>query len=161
MQSPPPVSTLLERLGAFAERLEAALSLPQLDWLWRPAIGHWSLTEVLCHLRDVEREVHLPRFEAVLRADNAFLPGVSADDWAVERRYQEQDGSAALNVFLAARRRSLAMLSGLPEESWERRGEHAFFGPTSMHELLNLVVGHDRAHWEQIEELLHRQHEEE
>jgi hypothetical protein len=160
MQTPPPVATLLGQLAAFAEKLEAVLSAPNVDWLWRPALGHWSLTEVACHLRDVEREVHQPRFDAVIRTDNAFLPGVAADDWASERNYQSQDGAAALKAFLAARRRSLVMLAKLPEESWARHGQHAFFGPTTMHELLNLVAGHDHAHWEQVEELLHHSHPE-
>jgi hypothetical protein len=154
MQAPLPVPTLLERLAAFAERIEIILETPGLNWLWRPSLNGWSLTEVACHLRDVEREVHQPRFEAVLRADNAFLPGVSADDWAIERNYQRQDGRAALADFLTARQRGLMTLAELPEESWERRGEHAFFGPTTMHELLNLVAGHDKAHWQQVEELV-------
>ena len=33
-------------------------------------------------MRDVEREVHRPRYRAVIREDNPFLPGVSSDEWA-------------------------------------------------------------------------------
>jgi hypothetical protein len=108
----------------------------------------------MCHLRDVEREVHQPRFRALLREDNAFLPGAVSDEWVEERRYRNQDGRRALAQFLAARRETVKMLEEVEGTLWQRQGQHAFFGPTTMHELLNLAVQHDRAHWEQINNLL-------
>jgi hypothetical protein len=146
----------LAELAAFPGTLERLLAEPALEWLWRPGANQWSLTEVACHLRDVEREVHLPRFEAVIAAENAFIAGVAADDWAVSRHYQEQDGRAALHDFLQARQKTIAVLSELDGAIWQRRGQHAFFGPTTLHELLNLVTGHDRAHGEQVKRLVRR-----
>lgn len=112
------------------------------------------MTEVVCHLRDVEREVHQARFEALIQDDGAFLPGAVADDWVEERNYREQNGPLALEAFLAARQKTLSMLEGLSAKTWERRGQHSFFGPTTMHELLYLMVQHDEAHWEQLRELI-------
>ena len=156
MQAPLPVPVLLAELAAFAGRIERLLSQAEVDWWGRPKPNEWSLTEAVCHLRDVEQEVHLPRFEAVLAAENAFLPGVAADDWAESRRYQEQDGAAALQAFLVARQKTVALLSQLDTSIWQRRGQHAFFGPTTLHELLNLVVSHDRVHGEQVKRLVMR-----
>jgi hypothetical protein len=153
LQAPPPVPILLAELAAFPGTLERLLAEPGVDWLWRPEPGQWSLTEVACHLRDVEREVHLPRFEAVIAAENAFIAGVAADDWAESRHYQEQDGRAALHDFLQARQKTIAVLRELDLPIWQRQGQHAFFGPTTLHELLNLVIGHDRAHGEQVKRL--------
>lgn len=154
MQHPPPVATLLEQFAGFADQLAKALSDPVIDWQCKPAETEWCLTEVACHLRDVEREVHQRRFHALIVQDNAFLPGAVADSWVTERKYSEQSGPGALAEFLAARSETLEMLRELAEEYWERRGRHAFFGPTTMRELLNLAVQHDAAHWEQIQELL-------
>ena len=154
MQNPPPIETLLAQLEQFSLDLQNELSDPAIDWQCRPAEGEWCLTEVACHLRDVEREVHQPRFRAMLRTDNAFLSGAVADSWVEERRYREQSGPAALAAFAAARAETSAMLASLTEEAWQRTGQHAFFGPTTLHELLYLVVQHDEAHGEQIEELL-------
>jgi hypothetical protein len=134
--------------------VERLLAEPGVDWLWRPEPNQWSLTEAVCHLRDVEQEVHLPRFEAVIAAENAFIAGASPDDWAQSRRYQEQDGRAALRDFVQTRQKTIAALNELDEPIWQRRGQHAFFGPTTLHELLNLVVGHDRAHGEQVKRLV-------
>ena len=156
MQEPPPIPTLLDAFHVFPEQLAVALSAPNIDWECAPAEGEWCLTEVVCHLRDVEREVHQVRFRALAEEDGAFLPGAVADDWVAARRYREQRGPTALAEFLAAREETGALLAELDEEQWRRQGQHAFFGPTTMHELLNLVVQHDAAHWEQVQALLQR-----
>lgn len=154
MQEPPPVSDLLAELARFAEESERALADPTVDWHCCPDEGEWSLTEVACHLRDVEREVHQPRFRSLLEQEDAFLAGAVADDWVEERRYREQHGPTALREFLQARRETIDLLPSPESLLWSRQGQHSFFGPTSMHELLYLAVQHDRAHWEQIQELL-------
>lgn len=108
----------------------------------------------MCHLRDVEREVYHVRFKNLMTAENAFLPGASPDEWAEERGYARQDGRAALEAFLEARKETLEILRGMSVELWQRQGQHAFFGPTTLHELVYLSVRHDDIHWEQIKGLL-------
>jgi hypothetical protein len=130
---------------------------PDLDWSWRPAPDEWSLTEILSHLRDVERDVHQARFRLVMGSSNAFLAGVAADEWAVERNYQANGGPAVREEYLVARGETVAMLRRLTPADWSRQGEHAFLGPTSMHELLHLVTRHDDLHWEQIKGILRAQ----
>lgn len=154
MQESYPVSVLLGRLAAFPAWLQERLRAPDVDWCCKPAEGEWCLTEVMCHLRDVELEVHQPRFEAILSNPGAFLPGAVADEWVDERAYFRQHGPTALAQFLAARDETLALLPAHDSALWQRQGEHSFFGPTTMHELLNLVVQHDQAHREQVEKLL-------
>ncbi len=155
MHNPPPVHELLVELAAFPEQLQGGIvAAAPPAWHHRPTVEDWSLTELVCHLRDVEREVHQPRFRALISQDNAFMAGADPDRWTAERVYQDEDGAKALAAFAAARQNTLALLQPLTEEMWQRRGRHAFFGPTSMHELLNLVVQHDHAHWEQVQKLL-------
>jgi len=155
MQQPRSVPELLDDLATFATAVEASLSGEGIEWLRRPSRSEWSLTEVICHLRDVEREVHQARFHKLLAAENIFLSGATPDEWVKERRYQQQHGPTALSDFLAARRQTLALLQTIEDDAiWSRRGRHAFFGSTSMHELLNLAVKHDQVHWEQIRALL-------
>jgi hypothetical protein len=155
MQEPPPVAALLIELEAFATAVAQLLAGDDIDWQWRPDGDEWSITEVVCHLRDVEREVHQVRFRDLVAAENVFLPGVVADDWIQQRQYQLQDGRTALKDFLAARSQTLVLLEDVPDSMWDRRGQHAFFGPTSLHELLNLAVEHDKAHFEQLIALRH------
>lgn len=154
MESIPPVTNLMRRLGEMVVNVRQALEEDQLDWALRPEEGEWSITEVICHLRDVEREVHQHRFRALIAQENAFIHGVSADEWATARQYSNQDGRFALAEYIAARKITIEMLTPLDEAMWSRQGRHAFFGQTSMHELLHLVVRHDELHWEQLTALI-------
>jgi hypothetical protein len=155
MQAPPPVPNLLFRLETFAANVKAILSEQEaVQWEKRPSPDQWSLTEIMCHLRDVEREVYHVRFRNLIAAENAFLPGASPDEWAEERGYAEQDGREALQTFLEARKETLELLRSMSAETWQRQGQHAFFGPTTLHELVYLSVRHDDLHWEQIRSLL-------
>jgi hypothetical protein len=148
----------MRELTTFAERLARDLSGPTVDWGWRNREDEWSLTEVVCHLRDVEREIHQSRFRSLMTSDNVFLSGEDSDVWAEQRHYRLQDGPTSLSDFLSARQETIDMLESIDDpELWERTGRHAFFGLTSMHELLNLAVRHDMAHWEQIQFLLRKE----
>ena len=141
-------------MATLAVNVSALATVEGIDWLRQPADDEWSLTEVMCHLRDVEREVHQVRFRLLISTENAFLPGVSADEWADERGYCFEDGRAAMRSFVSAREETMELLEPLGADAWQRQGRHAFFGHTSMHELLYLVVRHDEIHWQQIGQLL-------
>ena len=157
MQQPRPVPELLQELARFATAVSDTLTAPEINWHWRPAPTEWNLTELCCHLRDVEREVHQIRFKNLIAKENAFISGATPDDWVAERDYQQENGRSALNTFLQLRQETLDLLAELDDTMWQRQGRHTFFGPTSMHELLNLVVGHDEAHWQQIQNLVNSQ----
>lgn len=155
MQTPPPIPDLLVRLATFAKNVDHILTDQDgIDWQKQPSPEQWSLTEIICHLRDVEREVYRVRFETMIRQETPFIAGVSPDEWAEERLYAAQNGRQALIDFLAARQETLDLLESLPTELWEKQGQHAYFGPTSMHELVYLSVRHDDLHWEQIRGML-------
>jgi FMN phosphatase YigB (HAD superfamily) len=118
-------------------------------WRWAPAEAEWSLTEIICHLRDVEREVNLPRLRKVLEEENPFVPGVVTDVWVKERNSAGEDGPQALREFLAARKATLALLDRVDSE-WARPARHAIFGPTTLKELVSIMAGHDRTHIQQV-----------
>ena len=123
-------------------------SLSAEAWKRPAAPGEWCLTEIICHLRDVEREVNLPRFRKMLAEENPFLAGEVTDEWVKERRYADQDGPQALTAFMEARKQALALLDGLQAE-WSHPARHAIFGPTTLQELVGFAAGHDRVHIQQ------------
>jgi FMN phosphatase YigB (HAD superfamily) len=124
-------------------------NLPPEAWECRPAREEWCLTEILCHLRDVETDINLPRIEKILHDENPFLAGVVSDDWVQERNYDTQDGGDALRGFLEARKQTLELLTG-NDDAWSRPARHTIFGPTTLLELMGMTAGHDRAHVQQI-----------
>src|SRR6185369_16984365 len=62
---------------------------------WTPAPGKWSIVQILCHLRDMERDAYLARYRRILTEDNPQLPDIDGDALALESDYQSQDFFAA------------------------------------------------------------------
>jgi len=115
----------------------------------RPIANEWSLTEILCHLRDSEQEINLPRLRMLLELDEPFIPARDTDSWALKRDYQNQDASQALRDFITTRVQTVDLLSGL-EDEWRRKARHAIFGPTDLRELVKFMTEHDKLHIRQI-----------
>jgi FMN phosphatase YigB (HAD superfamily) len=116
----------------------------------RPADGEWAINEILCHMRDVEREVDQPRIRQILGEEEPFIPGQMTDEWAEERDYVKQDAFASLRDFTSARLETLEILDGLAPAQWSRKARHAIFGPTSLRELVSFNAEHDRIHIQQL-----------
>ncbi len=123
----------------------------------RPEPGEWSLTEIICHLRDTEREVNLARIRLILDQDEPFIAARNTSLWAVERVYNEQDTFEALSEFVSARMETLEILQGLSQSAWKRTARHAIFGPTDLLEMVKFMTEHDRLHirqfWSAIQQL--------
>ena len=155
-QAPQSAPALLSILSATPAALETLSSnLDDQVWKQKPAANEWCLAEITAHLRDVDKEVNLPRLEKVCQEDNPFLPGVDTDPWANERQYFLENGLAARQEFLAIRTKLLKMVSGLPETAWKRPARHAIFGPTNVNELVGIIATHDQLHIHQCFETIH------
>lgn len=135
-------------LDGLLRNLDSAL------WTRQPAIDAWGLNSVLCHLRDVDAEVNLPRVRRVQSEVNPFLPSEDTDSWARSRDYIHQDGLQALRQFTLTRVKLVDLLSSIGPEVWKSRVRHAIFGPTDLHELVVILAGHDRLHIRQVHEIL-------
>ncbi len=144
---------LLETLAATPGRLKAALrGIPKKLLLWRPAPGKWSILEIACHLRDMEREAYLARYRRILAEDDPRLPDVDGDVLALTREYRSQRLPAVLKDWRADRRESLRLLEGVKGPTWQRVGTHESAGRLSMEDFLRRhAIGNDEAHLGQIE----------
>ena len=113
---------------------------------------------MLCHLRDVEREVFGARMTQLLAAPAGSLPVFPSTDgnvWARERRYLEDDPERALADFEAARAANLASLAHLGPADWKRTGVHPLRGAVSLLEQVRRWAGHDLSHLRQIARTRH------
>jgi HAD superfamily hydrolase (TIGR01549 family) len=148
-------SALIAILRGIPGALNSILSnLSVEDYPQRPQPEEWSITEIACHLRDVESEVNLPRIKRVINEGNPFITGVDTDRWAGERDYHQQDGALALQDFVSSRREALALLNGLDLDGWDRPARHTIFGPTHLKELVSIIAGHDQLHITQVHQVL-------
>ena len=133
-------------------------SLNKTAWAHKPAAEEWCLKELVCHLRDTEREVHQMQIELFREQGEPFIPRPDISVWANQRDYMHEDCAVALKEFNEARRKTLDMLKETTVENsaWERKARHAIFGPTNFLEVIGFIAEHDRLHIQQAWNTLKR-----
>jgi FMN phosphatase YigB (HAD superfamily) len=143
-------NAILANLAGNAAAIDSlSRQMPPSARIKQPGPGEWSFAEIMCHLRDVEAEVNLPRVRKVIWESNPFIPGKDTDPWASERQYILQDCMEALSSFQSSRTELLSVLDGLSPEDWQRPARHAILGPTHIQELVGIIASHDRLHIQQ------------
>jgi len=147
---------ILWNLRSLPNELEDLLSDLDEDTLrWRPRPNKWSVKEIMCHLRDMEREAYLARYQRILSEDNPLLPNVDQDRLAYERDYINQDAMAALAEFKELRAETVKTLEAAPVESYYRAGIHESDGPLTITQLIERQIrGNDINHMTQIKDIL-------
>jgi len=107
------------------------------------------MNEIVCHLRDTDREIHQLQINLLLEREGAFIPRPETGVWANEREYRNVNGHLALTEFASVRIELLKILKEQPEEMWSRKARHAIFGPTNFQEVVGFITDHDRLHIQQ------------
>jgi FMN phosphatase YigB (HAD superfamily) len=127
-------------------------------WSHKPTPNDWSLSELVCHLRDTEREVHQMQIGLFKEKNEPFIPRPDTSVWASQRDYFHEDGALALKEFNDARYKTLMLIKEIAIEpsAWERKARHAIFGPTNFLEVASFIAEHDRLHIQQAWNTLKR-----
>ncbi len=148
----------LDIVRSTPDRLKAALAgVPKKLSMWRPAPGKWSIHEIVCHMRDAERDGYLHRYRKILAEDNPIFPDVDGDKLALERQYGRMHLREVVRDWRAARKEVLAVLKRVKGEQWQRTGTHESLGPMSLETILQRqALGNDKAHLGQIESIKKR-----
>jgi hypothetical protein len=115
-------------------------------WSHEPTMDDWALTEILCHLRDTEREIHHMQIKLFNGQTEPFIPRPDTSIWAKQRNYLHEDGVSALREFNDARRETMSLLKGFADKDWGNKARHAIFGPTNFLEVVGFIAEHDRLH---------------
>jgi len=111
---------------------------------FRYAEGKWSVIEVVGHITDGER-IFAYRALRFARGDATPLPGFEENDYVPAGRFDQRTLPDVLDEAAAVRAASIALLRGLPAESFERRGV-ASENPISVRALAYVIAGHERHH---------------
>ncbi|MCE9647401.1 MAG: DinB family protein [Chloroflexi bacterium] len=144
------VDSVLAILAATPASLNGLLNkIDALTWSHSATAGDWSLTELLCHLRDTEREVHQMQIRLFSEQDEPFIPRPDTSVWASRRDYRHENGEKVLQEFNTARLETLNILKNISVEDWGKKARHAIFGPTNFLEVAGFIADHDRMHVQQ------------
>jgi carbonic anhydrase/acetyltransferase-like protein (isoleucine patch superfamily) len=146
---------ILGALGESVEWVDARLAKHG-EERFRVAPGpkRWSALEVLCHLRDADAEVYLPRLERVLLEKQPDVPDVDMTGWESARCYREAAPRVALDAWRKSRARLLARLAPLTPREWTRMAFHSLRGPYPLADMVRYWVDHDLSHRRQIADAL-------
>jgi uncharacterized damage-inducible protein DinB len=126
-------------------RLHAFLSpLSDDQALHRYAPGKWSVKEMVGHLADAER-IQAYRMLRIGRGDTAPLPGFEEDDYVRAAGSDARPFADLLRDWNAARESTIALVKGMPDEAWERRGT-ANDATVSARALAYIILGHVEHH---------------
>ena len=118
-------------------------------WSHEPTPDDWALTEIVCHFRDTEREIHQMQVKLFDGQNEPFIPRPDTGVWASYRDYLHENGLSALQDFNNARRETLALLKNISDDAWSQKARHAIFGPTNFLEVVSFIADHDRMHIQQ------------
>lgn len=139
---------VLDKQSNRMTQLFAARDEAQADFRYAP--GKWSAKEVLGHICDAER-VFVYRILRIARGDQTPLAGFDENEYARISNAGRRPLGNVLEEYVAIRSATLALLRGLDEEAWVRRGTANNF-PASVRALGYIAAGHD-AHHRKILEL--------
>lgn len=147
---------LLTNLKSLPNELDDLLRGLDEDTLrWRPIPNKWSIKEIMCHLRDMERFAYLARYRRILTEDNPLMPNVDQDRIAIETDYINQDARAALEEFKRLRWETIQTLGGAPVEAWSRAGTHETEGPMTLEQLaIRQIKSNDLNHLVQMKDIV-------
>jgi len=152
-KTPEAILAIMASTPAVLRSLTAGLTDEQ--WRHEPTTEDWALNEIVCHLRDTEREIHQQQVNLLIEREGAFLPRPENAIWANEREYLNVHGPSALSEFVATRLEILKTMKEQNQKIWSRKARHAIFGPTSFLEVAGFIANHDRLHIQQAWKTLH------
>ena len=144
---------LLSKLQEASKALAALLrGVPDEALRRKPASEKWSMLEILCHLRDVEF-LFVERYGMIANHDRPQLRMINNDEMAAKLHYNEDDPALVLREFQALRIETVALLSALAQQSWERVGLHPKRGEFSIAANAVMHVAHDGSHLDRLRAL--------
>ena len=154
-------SITIQALADFPSLLEAHYSAVPADFKhWAPSswdgIPSEKLTaiEQVCHVRDIEILGYHVRFRRTLTELNPTLESLDTDALARDRSYACQSAETALSEFRKARSQTLALISGLAPEQFQRSAVFEGYGRLSLQSLVHYLCSHDQQHLAGLQWLL-------
>jgi hypothetical protein len=155
------LSSTLQSLRNFPSTLRAFLNDTPADAMdWRPA--NWegipsemlTIRQQICHVRDIEIDGYIQRFESLLHEDDPFLPSIDGYALVESRRYDQTNIDTAFDAFDHGRSRTMKLLDAITPIDLMRSGTFEGYGPVTVQGLIHFLCSHDQQHLAGIQWLL-------
>ncbi|RST48406.1 DinB family protein [Variovorax sp. MHTC-1] len=151
----------LQALADFPQQLEAHYAaVPAAFKHWAPPSWDgvpseaFTALEQICHVRDIEIEGYHLRFQRTLTESKPLLASIDSEALAKSRSYATADPAAVFASFREARAKTLALITSLTDEEFDRTAEFEGYGPLSLRSLVHYLCSHDQQHLAGLQWLL-------
>lgn len=139
-------TVLIAFLSSMPERIARMLADVDEDVARRrPLPEGWCVVEVVVHLSDVEPR-YRARLERIVTEDAPRVPAI----WPRSMPDSLPLLREALGNFRDERARTVARLSALAPQAWERPAHHVTLGTTTVRKQVQGLIAHDEEHLNQI-----------
>lgn len=132
----------LESQGSATQQLLASIGEERAAYRYAP--DKWSIKQVVGHITDSER-VFAYRLLAIARGEAQSLPGFDENEYMANVNFDKQTLAELAEGLAATRRATLALVRGLDDEAWTRRGV-ANNNPVTVRAMAWVTAGHERHH---------------
>jgi uncharacterized damage-inducible protein DinB len=106
-----------------------------------PVPGKWSTQQVVIHLADAELAL-ADRIKRVIATDNPTLLAWDENKFAANLHYEDQSAADAVKLIDLTRRQTARILRKLPDEAFQRTGNHSEIGRVTLLDLVSKAVSH-------------------
>ncbi len=114
-----------------------------------PVPGTWSIQQIVFHMIDSDL-IATDRMKRVIAEDNPMLIGFNESRFATNLFYEELDPTIGAEIFRLNRLLTASLLERLPEQLFERPGEHNEAGRLTLGNLLQTYVEHLEHHMSHV-----------
>ena len=141
----------IRRLPQQVEELITGLSPQELTA--QPLPNEWSVAQNVHHIADSHINSYV-RCKLMATEDNPTLKPYDEGAWALLSDGSNAELSDSLALLKALHARWVIFWENLPEDAWQRTGQHPESGAVTLARQLELYVQHGEAHLDQIRRTL-------
>jgi hypothetical protein len=147
------LETILPMMEATHTKFKAFFAALDGDAVQQPAAGNpWNPREIVSHLVDAERAHR--RFIELVAAGNppAKIDNFDLNAWNAARvaKRANQSLDELMSTYDEERRTTIEVLKGLPDDAWEKSGDHAALGHVTVEQVARIIGLHERAHLKEM-----------
>ncbi|MDE0633209.1 MAG: DinB family protein [Caldilineaceae bacterium] len=137
----------IRRLPQQVEELVSGLSPQELTA--KPLADEWTVAQNVHHIADSHINSYV-RCKLMATEDNPTLKPYDEGAWALLTDGSSDDLSDSIALLKALHARWIQFWENLPDDAWQRTGQHPESGAVTLARQLELYVEHGEAHLDQI-----------
>ncbi|MFC2063955.1 DinB family protein [Chloroflexota bacterium] len=113
----------------------------------------WNIHQIIAHIRDVNREVYLPRLRRIMAEEDPVFENFDGEDWMLNHYDPRESLDAIMAEFGEQCQTTADWLMELAPKSWNRSGSHPTIGTHTLQWWVERTLAHIIEHNHQLEEL--------